>query len=739
MKRFLLLLMLGLLCAYAQAIPADPTPIQVTQPDGSKLTLMLHGDEFVHYTTTIDGYTVLKNGAGAYTYARLDGNQLVPGECIAHDVAQRTGADNAILASIPKGLVGESQMQSGIRMMNSRNSAMRRVGSDGTMDYDRFKGLIILVNYNDKSFSMSNPSSFYDDMVNTHNYTGYTLNGRRVNMTGSVRDYFYDNSFQIFDPAFDVVGPVTVDYSCRYPNGTSNAHDVFYAALQAANPYVNFADYDSDGDGYVDMVFFLVAGLSANYSGNDESYLWPHMYYLYYAPPLDGKFFGLYACSTEIAGWENYYSDVNGIGTFCHEFGHVLGLPDLYDTDYSGSGGESRNPGDWSIMAGGSGNNFGRNPVGYCLYERYALGFTTPTLIKSEGPQTLEALDLSNRGLRLNTPNRNEFFLLENRQAGKWDRYLPGHGMMVARVDSTNVRVWEYNEVNVNPNHMYYELLRASYVGSDSGSDPFPGTSNVTRLTNYTKPGLLTWDKQFNEYAITNIAENNNVISFDVEMDNSLMTIVEDFEGMPLAVTQNDKGVRGVFAKWDFARCGVDAPAEGQCDGAQAVGMIKPSQITTTAPLNCAPYMVQFTVYNPTTSAANFKLSYSLDKGTTWQTAPESITTIAAGTQTNVSATLPMDAPIMLRINQTSGSDKHKCYLDDIKLFYTEIWGPEPVVGDVDGDGEVTVSDINVVIDLILGGEYSEEEMTRADVNDDSEVNISDVNMIIDIIINKST
>ena len=98
-----------------------------------------------------------------------------------------------------------------------------------------------------------------------------------------------------------------------------------------------------------------------------------------------------------------------------------------------------------------------------------------------------------------------------------------------------------------------------------------------------------------------------------------------------------------------------------------------------------------------------------------------------------------MDAPIMLRINQTSGSDKHKCYLDDIKLFYTEIWGPEPVVGDVDGDGEVTVSDINVVIDLILGGEYSEEEMTRADVNDDSEVNISDVNMIIDIIINKST
>ena len=215
----------------------------------------------------------------------------------------------------------------------------------------------------------------------------------------------------------------------------------------------------------------------------------------------------MYACSTEIAGWENYYSDVNGIGTFCHEFGHVLGLPDLYDTDYSGSGGESRHPGDWSIMSGGSGDNFGRNPVGYCLYERYALGFTTPTLISSPGPKVLDPLDTSNQGLRLNTPNKQEYFLLENRQAGKWDRNLPGHGMLVARVDSSNVRAWEYNDVNVNPHRMYYYLLRAQYSGRDSGSDPFPGTANVTELTNYTSPSLLTWNQQFNEYAIKDITE----------------------------------------------------------------------------------------------------------------------------------------------------------------------------------------------------------------------------------------
>ena len=120
---------------------------------------------------------------------------------------------------------------------------------------------------------------------------------------------------------------------------------------------------------------------------------------------------------------------------------------------------------------------------------------------------------------------------------------------------------------------------------------------------------------------------NDGVITFDVKVDTSQMTIVEDFENMPLATTQSDKGVRGVFAKWDFAKCGVDKPAEGSCDGHQAVGMIKPSQITTSAPLNIMPYLVEFTVYNPTSTDANFKLSYSLDHGETWVTAGNTVIT----------------------------------------------------------------------------------------------------------------
>ena len=274
------------------------------------------------------------------------------------------------------------------------------------------------------------------------------------------------------------------------------------------------------------------------------------MYYLYWAPPRDGARFWLYACSTEIAGWESYYSDVNGIGTFCHEFGHVLGLPDLYDTDYTGGGGESRNPGDWSIMAGGSGDNFGRNPVGYSLYERYALGFTKPEVLTYEGGHyEMQALDASNKGLRLNTLNPDEFFLIENRQAGKWDRFLPGHGMMVARVDSSNVNVWWQNTVNCNPNHMYYELLSARYNGSDRDYDPFPGGAGVTSITNFTHPSLLTWDKAFNDFAINDIAEKQGIISFQLEARHFLLTIVEDFESMPLTTEAMVKGLPGVYCK----------------------------------------------------------------------------------------------------------------------------------------------------------------------------------------------
>ena len=735
MRNFLFLLLAGLCCLMARAIPADPTPVKVNQPDGTTLTVQLHGDEFFHFTTTVDGYTVLRNSGGYYAYARLDGGRLVPSERIARDPDRRSSADLSFLSTLPKRLTSRSAAAAGAQKLGRRNSVMRRVGAEGEMDYDGFRGLIILINYTNKKFSMPEANSFYDDMVNTHDYTGYVLNNRPVRMTGSVRDYYYDNSNHQFDPVFDVVGPVDVPYPDTYPQSTSRANVVFHAALLAADSLVNYSDYDSDGDGYVDMVFFLVAGYSANYGGNNENYLWPHMYYLYNEPPRDGVGFGLYASSTEIAGWEGYYADVNGIGTFCHEFSHVLGLPDLYDTDYEGSGGESLNPGEWSIMAGGSGGNFGRNPVGYSLYERYALGFTKPVLIEESGAYEMEPLDESNLGYRLNTPVENEFFLIENRQPGKWDRYLPGHGMLVVRVDSTNENIWWMNEVNCNPNHMYYHLLRASYSGHDSDSDPFPGSAGVTRIANFTSPSLLTWDGTFNEYFIDNIAEQDGLITFNIMPDTSILTIIEDFEMMPVSSNLSDKNVPGAFANWDFSKSCVKDYEDEHGVVSRGVAMKKPSSLTTTAPLKVIPYMASFTVYNPTTTEANVRLSYSVDNGGSWIALPEGLLVAEPLKKTSKSMILPYDKPIMLRFNQTSGSDKKNIYLDNIKLYYSDVW-PDVIPGDVNGDGEINIADINAVIDVILSGTTNKE--INADVNGDGEVNIGDISAIIDIILSSN-
>ena len=180
MRNILLLFALGLTCMVARAVPADPTPAQVTQPDGTKVTVVLHGDEFFNYLTTVDGYTVVKNKAGYLTYARLDGNRLVASDLIARDAEHRSAADQAVLATLPKGLKGNEMVQQGKQMLNHRNSLLRGIGHGGHIDYSKFRGLIILVNYTDRKFADYVPSNympydFYNDMVNGHDYNGFTL------------------------------------------------------------------------------------------------------------------------------------------------------------------------------------------------------------------------------------------------------------------------------------------------------------------------------------------------------------------------------------------------------------------------------------------------------------------------------------------------------------------------------------------------------------------------------------
>ena len=752
MRKLISFLAVGMMCIMAHAIPADPTPASVLQPDGTKLTITLHGDEFFNYLTTLDGYTVVKNQDGFYTYGRLDGKRLVASDIIARNESQRTATDRAALSNLPKGLTSETMRQDGQRMKKHRNDLLRGIGHGGHMDYSKFRGLIILINYTDRKFvdyvpSNYTPIDFYEAMINSHDYQGYTLPyGTKVDAMGSVRDYYYDNSFQQFDPHFDILGPVDVPYAC------TDAHQfkcdsIFFAALEALDPDVDFSQYDTDEDGTADMVFFMVAGHGSDVTANNRDYLWPHMKDFTDSPVLDGVNFKLYACSTNMTGEENEYyvnyNNVAGIGTICHEFSHCLGLPDFYDTDGLGSGGtNSKHPMTWSVMASGFRSNNGRNPAGYGLFERYALGFAQPVLLDSVGTVTVPALEKSNTGYRLNTANEGEFFIIENRQRIKWDKNLAGPGMLIWRVDSTNVDVWENNLVNSDPNHMYYELLRAKFSGlSDSYNDPFPGVAKVTSISNITEPNLRTWDGKMSKYAFVNIAEADSIITFDMIIDNSKMSI-ENFEKMPVGETLNERNVPGVYANWNFYNCAVVDTA--QVAEGHAVAMRNGSYFNTVENLNKIPMVVRFKIYNPTSTGVRFTPQYSKNNGTSWRGLdeyPYDFYVAAGGTVTASITSLPTNVPIMLRIKQTEGSSSEYCYVDDIEICYENTWEPEEpefIRGDVNGDEKVSIADVTALINYLLNDDATGLNLDAAEMNDDSRITIADVTELINFLLNHS-
>lgn len=673
MKKFNLLLIALIFALAASAEPAHPTPVTLQQPNGESILIKLVGDEYYHFNTTVDGYTVINN-KGQWEYATLVGEHLTTTGIMAHDPEARSTKEIQLLSTIDKYLIDKSSTTSALKARQTRDKKNQEHKAP-VVDYSKFRGLIVLINFNDKQFSMSNPNNFYDQLCNTENYTGFSHQGRFQQCTGSVRDYYYDNSMGQFDPEFDVVGPVNVDFSCY--QGDSNSRDIFQASLDAIDGQVDFSQYDADNDGEIDMVFFLVAGYASSFSGNNDGYLWPHMSYLYgynqeydyyYFLQYDGKTMGRYASSCEIYGWEAYgYTMPNAIGTICHEFGHVLGLPDLYDTDYNGGGGQSNDPGDWDVMAGGSSYNYGRTPVGYSLWERVELGFAQQPAQLTKGAKTLTALNSSNTGYRLNSPNENEYFLFENRQANKWDSALPGHGLVIIRVDESNQQVWWNNKVNCDPSRNYYELVRAS--GNNDANVPFPGNSNVTAINSTTNPALVTWDGVPCSLSLADIAENNRIITFNVVDDVIPGELIEDFEKMPASTNTSQTDIMGNFGTWDFLKANV--VENGDVIGTKGVKLQSSGNLTMASDIDAKIIKISLKAINKSTSVeSKLLLQYSTDEGATWEDL--STQNVEAKATSELLWRVNINEPFRLRISRTSGSKTAAFYIDDITIQYTD-------------------------------------------------------------------
>ena len=376
------------------AIPATPYPVKITQPDGTEITIKLHGDEFYNYKTTTDGYLIVTDKNGIFNYATLETDGTFKNTGLkTNEINKRTSIENNFLKNLPQNLdlrrINSKTVPSKISSSNTGNAPQKSFPLTGSA-----KSLVILVNFSDKSFVTANPQQSFNNLLNQD---GYSTNGG----TGSARDYFRDASTKAFVPQFDVVGPYTLPNNLAYygenvSDNDKNPRQMIIDACNLADANgVDFTQYDVDKDGYVDNIFVYYAG-NNEAEGAPANTIWPHRWTLAnYNTKFDGKIIFDYACTSELRSSSG--SSMCGIGTFCHEFGHVLGLVDYYATDNSSHHTLSY----WNIMDSGAYLNSGRTPPTYSAYDRFYLNWLVPIELKSSQLATLNPLNTSNKAILL--------------------------------------------------------------------------------------------------------------------------------------------------------------------------------------------------------------------------------------------------------------------------------------------------------------------------------------------------
>ena len=677
--------------------PAYSKPVDILQPDGTTVTLVMHGDEFQSFTTTVDGYTVIKGSDGFYRYAVKQGNVLTASALVARNAEARQETEKAFLNSIQKmerpemSEAGKQWKEQVSKMYRSTYESLehgqRRAITPGAIseriNYSQFKGLVVLVNWSDKAFKMVSPQGFYQKLTSEKNYKDDSKSVYPYDVKGSVRDYFYDNSLGIFDPTFDVVGPVTISLSCEYPwpkdaQGNVRAgwdtriSNILKAVLAEADKTVDFNNYDLNNDGVIDMVYVIFAGYGSYMQGNNMKFMWPHANdYSEYVnayqrardyfnfPSYDGKKFGRYACSVEIQDFEalaSQHAYPDGIGTMCHEFSHVLGLADHYQTQNSET--PAQTPGDYDLMDNGGDFNQGLSPVGYSAFERYVLGFAdnTVTTLEVAGNYSLEPFNTSNKAFIVKTKKNGEVFYVENRQKQGWDQSLPKHGLLVWRVDTSDPKKFTSNTVNVSAGNECLQLV---------DNAPFTGI-DLTPATN------AVWEAKGAAIDLYDITTNGGVISFEAGKDLYPPT-VEDFEATPVAQS-GATALAGKFCSWSLQNAEIAETATAGYGTGQHVAVLHKGGMLTSSVLEKEIRELKFTVKNSSESVIRFYLRTSTDGGTTWTAFPTSasFTTINKNVSRSVQYFgIPAGCQFQLAVTTTTSSaTSATCYIDNIEVTF---------------------------------------------------------------------
>ncbi|MFW6268001.1 MAG: M6 family metalloprotease domain-containing protein, partial [Marinilabiliaceae bacterium] len=505
------------------SIGAYPYPMEVSQPDGSVLTIRNHGDEWYNWTTTEDGYRIVKSADGTFEYAtQLKSGEITSSGIQASDPGKRSSEEKDFLSKTSKN-IGVS----GEEIRKKRNQRYQPLLKSSLMStHFPSEGepnlLVILANFNDTQSTYS--TNDFDAFMNEAGYEG----------TGSFKDYYEEVSGGKLTVNSTVTQWVQVPEDHDYYGPEEKWGEFALQAVQAAaDAGVDFSRFDNDGDGVVEGVAIIHQGAGEEVTA-DANDIWSHSYSFSSSGveeserTFDGVVVDQYTVQPE---WRTNAAEMNTIGVISHEFGHNLGLIDFYDVDeehYEGTG-------VWDIMAAGAynGSPTGSQPAHHNPFSKNELNWVDVTTIEEAGNITLEPVYNEGQVLRVNSPVDNEYLLLENRQKTGFDSELPGPGMLIYHVDGNLIEDRRStNDINTEEHQGFYPIAADGDI--NLASCPFPGTAEVTKLTDNSDPAMETWDGQPFNRSITSIEMVNETISFD-------FMYIQDGSPLDLQATTEDE------------------------------------------------------------------------------------------------------------------------------------------------------------------------------------------------------
>ena len=529
------------------AAKAESIPVQVRQADGSVITVILRGDEHINWYTTLDGVLLVQGADNNYYIGKVEkSGNLIATQQLAHEALTRSQAERNLIAKQEKDKFFAYVNKIAEESENAYNNSPLTRGPIVDSGYGGVpyfphtgspKALVILAEFQDTTFTIQDTKKVFTNYLMNEGHFSDTRYGQNQNYKG-VRGYFKDCSYGQFTPFFDVVGPIKLPRKHAIYGAGNDRMDLLLAdACAAVDDLVDFAKYDANNDGIVDLVYIIYAGHSANYHDNKVSNIWPKSGTITISNKFDGKSIRRYGVSNELNGSDKTSKNnkkINGIGLFCHEFSHTLGLPDIYAYHTDAENQDDQGMEFWDLMDGGTGVRGGRVPASYLAWEREVMGWMNIDELKKDSSiENLKSIDNGGKAYKIVNPNNsNEYIVLQSMQKGAWNQGWGdgtyGKGLLAYRVSYpfNKVNVFDYpNNEKGKPRVIPIPADGKILAGQNATSYLEYVNQHNGDLYPYNRIDYISGFKMFNgsilEKSIVNIKENdggnsnNNYVSFE--------------------------------------------------------------------------------------------------------------------------------------------------------------------------------------------------------------------------------